>query len=309
MEIKTITTSGITLALEDHGPNDAVPLILIRGQGSQMAHWPRELINGFLSAGFRTVIFDNRDVGLSQRCPVPGVLSAADEIIDQLKSGKALSAPYSISDMAQDVTGLMDELEIDRAHVFGISMGGMIAQQIIVQAPERLCTATIVMSSCRPVLEYSVEERAAAIERAEKLLVKPFTREEYLASQVREHSIWGSPGYPMSAKEIRAIASLAYDRGVDADGMNRQIVALAGAPDRRPGLAKTSVPCLVIHGVDDTLVPVERGREIAEIIPSSRFHAIPGMGHIITPALAPMIVEKVTDFIIDQVEWKELPAS
>lgn len=300
MAVEKVHANGITLAIEDCGSKDAEPLLLVRGQGSQMVHWPRELVDGFVAAGFRTVIFDNRDVGLSERCPVHGVSSEADEIIDQLKKGDALTVPYDIEDLARDVIGILDALGLERAHVFGISMGGMIAQQIVLQAPERLLTATIVMSSCRPALESASGGHAAFIERAEKLLVRPLTREAYLVSQVQEHAAWGSPGYPMLEDDIRNMASLAFDRGVDADGMNRQLVAVAGAPDRRKGLAKTLVPCLVLHGEDDALVPLELGHEIADTIPDSEFRALPGMGHIITPALAPQIVEMVTDYIINR---------
>jgi len=297
MTIQRIEANGITLAIEDHGPRDAVPLILVRGQGSQMAHWPRELIEGFVAAGFRTVMFDNRDVGLSQRFALPGVPGDADEILDLMRRGENPKAAYGIGDMARDVTGLMDALGIARAHVFGISMGGMITQQIVIDAPERLLSATIVMSACRPASERGTGGQAALIERAQTLLVRPRTREEYLDGQVEEHAKWGSPGYPMPEADIRAMGAVAYERGVDADGLNRQVLAVAVAPDRRPGLAQTSVPCLVIHGEDDTLVPLELGQEIADTIPGCGFRAVPGMGHIITPALSPLIVETVAGFI------------
>ncbi|MCB1390155.1 MAG: alpha/beta fold hydrolase [Rhodobacteraceae bacterium] len=292
-----ITANGIRLACEDHGPAGAPALILIRGQGSQMAHWPRVLVDGFVAAGFRTVIFDNRDVGLSQRCPQPGVPSDATRILAALHRGETLPPPYGIEDMARDVTGLMDALGIARAHVFGISMGGMVVQQLLLQAPERLLTATIVMSACRPTAERGAGGHAALIERAEQLLVRPRTRAEYLDGQVEEHAKWSSPGYPMPEADIRAMAAVAYDRGVDDEGMNRQVLALAGAPDRRPGLALVDKPVLVIHGADDALLPLDLGEEIAAVIPGSVFHAVPGMGHIITPALAPIIVEMVAGFV------------
>lgn len=295
-----IDANGITLEVEDHGPADGVPLILVRGQGSQMAHWPAALIDGFVAAGFRTVIFDNRDVGLSQRCGKPGVPADADAILERLQRGKLLEPPYLIGDMAQDVTGLMDALGIARAHVFGISMGGMITQQIMLDAPERLLSAIIVMSSCRPNIAAEESDLSAMVERAERLLVRPRSREEYLDDQVREHAMWGSPGYPMPEADIRAMGAIAYDRGVDADGMNRQIVALAGAPDRRPGLAETDLPCLVIHGENDALLPLDHGQEIADAVPGSRFLPVAGMGHIITPALAPLIVDAVSGFVAGQ---------
>ena len=297
MAVQRAQANGITLAYEDRGPRDGVPLVLIRGQGSQMAHWPDALIDGFVARGFRVVIFDNRDVGLSQRCPVAGVPATAEAILDSLRRGAAHPAPYGIGDLARDVTGLMDALGIARAHVFGISMGGMVLQQVMLDAPDRLMSATIVMSSCRPATERGAGGQAALLARAEALLVKPRSRAAYLDAQVDEHRRWGSPGYPMSEGDIRAMAAIAYDRGVDAEGMNRQVLALADAPDRRPALAQVHVPCLVIHGEDDTLVPLDLGREIAVTIPGADFHAVPGMGHIITPALAPLIVTTVSAFI------------
>ncbi|MFC6636960.1 alpha/beta fold hydrolase [Sulfitobacter sp. JBTF-M27] len=297
MEIQTIIANGIRLALEDHGPKDATPLVLIRGQGSQMAHWPRELIDGLVSAGFRTIAFDNRDVGLSQRCPVSGAPSDAEEILRLLRKGEAITAPYGPEDMARDVTGLMDALGLEEAHVFGISMGGMITQQLMLQAPERLLSATIVMSSCRPMFEPNSPDDVGLIARAEQLLARPQSREEYLMSQIEEHAKWGSPGYPMPEADIRAMGEIAYDRGVDAEGLNRQLLAIVNATDRRPGLAKTEVPCLVVHGEEDALVPLASGKEIAEVVPGSEFLPVPGMGHIITPRLAPLIVQAVTDFI------------
>ena len=297
MTPRTIDANGIKLAIEDHGPQDAPPLILIRGLGTQMAHWVPELVEGFVAKGFRTVIFDNRDVGLSQRCPSPDAPGDADAILALLKQGQPLPAAYGIDDMARDVTGLMDALGIARAHVFGISMGGMIAQQLVLQAPGRLLSATIVMSACRPMSERLSGGAAALAERASLLLTRPRDRAAYIDAQVGEHAIWGSPGFPMPEPAIRAMAERAWSRGIDPEGMNRQLLAALHAPDRRPGLAQAALPCLVIHGEDDALVPLELGAEIADIIPGAEFRAVAGMGHIITPSLAPVLVDMVADFV------------
>ncbi len=297
MQITHIRANGITLAVEDAGPRDAPALVLIRGQGSQMAHWPRELIAGFVAAGFRTLAFDNRDVGLSQRCPVAEAPADADSILARVRAGHPLPAAYGLDDMARDVTDLMDALNIEKAHVFGISLGGMVTQQVMIDAPERLLSATIVMSSCRPANERFAGSDLSMVDLIESLLVRDLTRDEYVAAQIEEHANWGSPGYPMDPAEIAAMANLAFDRGVDAEGKNRQILAAANAPDRRPKLAQTKVPALVIHGEEDRLLPLDMGQEIADVILGSRFHAVAGMGHIITPALAPIIVEMVRDFI------------
>lgn len=292
-----ILANGIHLEVEEYGPKDGTPLILIRGQGSQLAHWPDELFRGFAAQGFRTVIFDNRDTGLSQRCPAPDAPGDADAILDLLRAGGALPKAYGIEDMARDVVGLMDALQIDRAHVFGISLGGAVLQQLCIDHSDRLLSATIVMTACRPFMERGGNDPAAALALAESLLVRPRTEAQYLDDQVAEHANWGSPGFPMPEAEIRAMAARAWSRGVDDQGMNRQVLAAANAADRRPGLQQVSLPCLVIHGTDDTLIPVELGEEIAAHIPNSEYQAITGMGHIITPALSPLIVDMVSDFI------------
>ncbi|MBE1284283.1 MAG: alpha/beta fold hydrolase [Rhodobacteraceae bacterium] len=291
-----ISANGIHLEVEDHGPRDGTPLVLIRGQGSQLVHWPDALIEGFAAEGFRVIAFDNRDTGLSQRCPSDTAPGQADAILELIRKGGDLPKPYGIEDLAADVIGLLDAMGIARAHIFGISMGGAILQQICLDHPDRLFSATIVMTACRPLVDRRSGDSSALAALAESLLVNPRTREEYLQGQVEEHANWGSPGFPMPEEEIRAMAARAYERGVDDQGMNRQVLAIAHAPDRREDLKKVALPCMVIHGTDDTLIPLELGQEIAAHIPGSVFHAIEGMGHIITPALSPLIVDLVTGF-------------
>ncbi len=292
-----IKANGISLEVEDHGPSNGTPLILIRGQGSQLVHWPDELVQGFVDEGYRTIVFDNRDVGLSQRCPALEAPGNADAVLKMIGSGGDLPRPYGIEDMEADVIGLMDAMGLEAAHFFGISMGGAILQQLCIDHPDRILSATIVMTACRPFVDRTSGDRAAMLVLAESLLVRPRSLEEYQDAQVEEHANWGSPGYPMPEEDIRAMATKAYARGVDDEGMNRQVLAIAGAPDRRPALRQVSLPCLVVHGTDDTLIPLELGQEIAAHIPESEFQAIKGMGHIITPSLSPVIVRMVQEFI------------
>ena len=287
-----ITANGITLEVEDHGPRDAPALILIRGLGTQMVHWPENFVSGFVKAGFRTIVFDNRDVGLSQRCPAPGVPGDPDEITARVTAGEEITPAYGLEDMAADVVGLMDALQIDRAHIFGISMGGAIAQVLATNHADRLLSDTIVMTACRPLLD---RDHVGAI--LPRLLARDETLDEAQDNWVAGHASFGSPGYPMPEEDIRAEARLAWSRGADAAGINRQLLATMAATDRRPHLANVTIPCLVIHGTDDTLIPVEMGAEIAAHIPGSEYHALKGMGHIITPSLAPTIVSLVSDFI------------
>lgn len=287
-----IQANGIFVEVEEHGKVDAIPLILIRGLGTQLIHWPKEFIAGYVETGFRVITFDNRDVGLSQRCPSAGVSGDADTILKRAAAGEDLPAAYSISDMAADVIGIMDALDIPQAHCFGISMGGAILQMLAIEHADRLLSATIVMSSCQPLMQGAI-----GAELLSRILVYPETAWQYQDSHVAGFAAFGSPGYPVTEAYLRNEAVLAYSRGAQADGINRQALSILSAPDRRDDLRQITLPCLVIHGVDDALLPVELGADIAAHIPDSEYHAIKGMGHVITPLLSPVIVEIVTEFI------------
>ena len=282
-----ITANDIQIECEVHGPGDGVPLLLIRGLGSQLIHWPKQFVQGFAELGYKTVIFDNRDVGQSQRCPAEGVTGIAEDILADLEEGRVPKPAYSLDDMAQDAIGVMDSLGIDKAHVFGISMGGAITQILVTCYQERLLSACIVMTAAR----------LKSPDLIQQVLVYPETREEAQDSWVAGHQFWGSHGYSMSEEEIRAEATLAWDRGIDAAGTNRQALATVSAGDRREALKKVDHPCFVIHGAIDTLIPPEMGEEIAQLIPNAELKIIEGMGHVITPKLSPMLVEMVDDFI------------
>ncbi|MDA5557143.1 alpha/beta fold hydrolase [Shimia sp. MMG029] len=287
-----ITANGIQIEVEDHGPRDGVPLVLIRGLGSQLIHWPENFVAGLADAGFRVVVFDNRDVGLSQRCPKEGVPSQAEEITAQALAEGAVPAAYSLNDMAADTIGVMDALGIEKAHVFGMSMGGAVVQILCLDHAARLLSATIVMATARPFAE-----RGGNAEWLATLLAHPVDRADFVGNAIREYAFWGSPAYPMTEEELQAQAGLAYDRGFDPEGVNRQVLAVIASKDRRHALTKVSVPCQVIHGENDTLIPPEAGAEIAGLIPQCDHHLIEGMGHVITPKQAPMLVAMMQDFV------------
>ena len=282
-----IKSNGIQLEYEEYGPVQGVPLILIRGLGSQLVHWPKVFIEGFAEAGYRTIVFDNRDAGLSQRYTKVGVNSDAGEILAQTSSGQIPQASYYLDDMANDVIGLLDVLGIDRAHIFGISMGGAITQLLAIEHASRLLSAIMVMTTARQL----------SVDRLPQLLIYPETRDQAMASWLEYNNEYGSPGYPMDELDVLAEAGLAFDRGQDADGINRQTLAMLNSPDRRPGLESIALPCLVIHGADDRILLPELGREIGKLIPGARYEEVQGMGHVISPKLSPFIVEMVTGFM------------
>ncbi len=287
-----IKANGIQIEVETFGPKEGVPIVLIRGLGSQMIHWPVEFYEGLAALGYYVVLFDNRDVGLSQRCPKEGVASSAEDITAAALAGDPVPAAYSLNDMAADVVGVMDALGISKAHVFGMSMGGAITQLLCIDHADRLLSATIVMATARPFAE-----RGGNAEWLATLLAHPADRDTYIESFLAEYAHWGSPAYPMSEDELRTLADQAYTRAFDPEGVNRQVLAVIASVDRRQDLTKVDVPCQVIHGENDTLIPPQMGAEIAGLIAGCDHHLIAGMGHVITPKQAPMLVEMMQDFI------------
>ena len=167
-----IATNGISIECRQYGPTNGVPLVLIRGLGTPMVYWPSKLIDGFTARGYHIIAFDNRDIGLSQRCPKPGIASDADAIKAQVEKGTVSEPAYHLDDMALDVIGLLDALDIERAHVFGISMGGGIAQILAIHHAHRLLSATMVMTS----------SHFRSLTRLDDLLAYPQTRIEFQQS-------------------------------------------------------------------------------------------------------------------------------
>lgn len=282
-----VTANGIQLEVEEHGPRDGVPLVLIRGLGSQLIHWPKEFVQGFADCGYRTIIFDNRDVGKSQRCPADGVDGMPETILRQIETSGKVTAAYRLEDMARDVVGLLDALKIDKAHTFGISMGGGIAQILAIEHADRLLSASIVMTRASFGAQMGIGN----------LLSYPQDRDGFIKSSLQADHAWGSPGFAPDDHYFIDLAGRAYDRGAEADGVNRQLLAILTSSDRVEALQKVNLPCYVIHGRDDALIPWQAGVEIAELITASDLEVIAGMGHVITPSLSPILVDKVDAFI------------
>ena len=286
-----IAANGIHLEVEVFGPESAPALVLVRGLGSQLVHWPSDLIEGFATKGFRVITFDNRDVGLSDRCPSPDVDADADAILKRIRRGLPLVQAYRLEDMAADVVGLLDALGVEMAHVFGISMGGAIAQILAAKYVHRVTSAIIVMSSAR-----SISDRALSAEQLSWLLARPMTQSQAEEALIKGVASYGSPAFPETEQDIRTIARAEYQRGYDADGINRQFLASYIATDRREVLGDITCPSLVIHGTDDPLTSVEMASEIAARIAGGEFHVVPGMGHDISRSLAPLMVDLTASF-------------
>ena len=272
---KLTTASGTALEYETYGSAADPPLLLVMGFGTQLIGWPRAFCEHLAAGGLRVIAFDNRDSGLSQRFvdrPAP-----VDDILAAVMAGdwvRARSlAPYTLSDMAGDAVGLLSALGIERAHVLGTSMGGMIAQTMAIEHPERLLSLTSMMSSTgEPEYGQSTPEALGVL-----LEPAPTERAAYIDGSAR-WLVWHSRRYP-EAEETRRGAAEAFDRGVDPAGTRRQLAAMIASGSRAEGLAQLTVPTLVIHGSDDTLIAPSGGERTAALVPGARWVLIADMGH------------------------------
>lgn len=279
--------SGIELCYDERGEGPA--LVLVMGIGAQLVLWPEGLCDMFAARGFRVIRFDHRDVGLSTRLdhlPVPSVSRALMSIVTGLPSG----APYALEDMAGDVAGLLDVLEIERAHVFGVSMGGMIAQTMAITHPERLRSLTSMMSTTGKRGVLTTEPRALKA----LLSPPPRTKEEAIAQHVAFSRVVRGSGYEADEGAVAATAALAWERGSYPRGALRHLGAIAATGDRTARLKFVRTPTLVLHGTADPLMRPVGGELTARAIPDARLRWIEGLGHDLPRGVWPLLVDLIT---------------
>ena len=288
----TASANGISLAYELSGDRRAPAVALVMGLGMPLVFWPDAFVDGLAKAGFRVLRFDNRDCGLSQRIeadphpPIPVAMARS-------MMGLEVHAPYTLADMADDVVGLLDALAIDKAHVVGASLGGMIAQVLAARRPRRVASLTSIMSSSgNPFVSMARPRALGAILHRPDNPQDPASVTDHL---VHVMEIIGSPGYPADKKALREMCARAAGRGYDTHGTARQMLAMLASGDRRAELEKIRVPTLVMHGTDDPLVPKAAGREVARIVPGAKLVEFDGMGHDLPAALIPKFVAAIVD--------------
>jgi pimeloyl-ACP methyl ester carboxylesterase len=277
--------NGIELYYETHGDPTGRPLLLVMGLGAQMTLWEPGFCELLAREGFYVIRFDNRDVGLSTKIeggPQPDLAKAM--------AGDHSTASYTLWDMADDAVGLLDHLGIDRAHIAGASMGGMIIQCMAIRHPGRVRSMTSIMSTTgNPAVGQPQPEAMAAL-----LAPPPESREAAIEQGVKTWKTIGSPGYPADEAELRARIASDYDRCFYPIGTARQLLAILATGDRTEGLRGVRVPTLVIHGEADPLVTLSGGQATAEAVPGARLLTFPGMGHDLPRQLWPDIVAAIT---------------
>ncbi|MHA2601058.1 MAG: alpha/beta fold hydrolase [Candidatus Thorarchaeota archaeon SMTZ1-83] len=279
-----VKVGDIEIVYDTFGDPSSPPLLLIMGLGSQMILWDDAFCKALASQGFWVIRFDNRDVGLSTKLDDAGTPDAFS-----LMQGKTVEVPYKLLDMAADALGLLDALKIDSTHVVGASMGGMIAQTMAINYPERVRTLTSIMSSTgNPDLPQPKPEAVSIL-----VTTPPSDRDEYIDYQLQVWRTLHGPKFPPDEEYVRERSARAYDRSYYPHGTGRQFAAILASGSRRDALKKLKTPTLVIHGDADPLVPVEGGRDTAEAISGSELLIIEGMGHGIPVQVAPRIIEAI----------------
>jgi pimeloyl-ACP methyl ester carboxylesterase len=271
-----VKANGLDVYYESHGEAGAEPILLIMGLGAQMSRWSSEFIGKLTGAGHRVIAFDNRDIGLTEKLDAAGAPDMG-AIIGALSQGKAPPAAYTLSEMAADAAGLLQALGIERAHIVGASMGGMIAQLVAADFPERTLSLTSIMSSTgNPELPRATPEAMARLNTPAPDPTKDM--EGFLASAVAGAKVMAS-AYPVDEAATRAQALSDYNRCYYPVGFQRQYAAILASPDRRPKLKGITAPTVVIHGADDPLVPLAGGQDTAANIPGAELRIVPGVGH------------------------------
>ena len=284
----SVQTNGVKLEYDESGPQDAPVILLIMGLGMQLIAWPDSLVRGLVGRGFRVIRFDNRDAGLSTFLPK---VSRLRTIATMALAGLRLPVrpPYALEDMARDVVGLMDALHIAKAHVVGASMGGMIAQVLAIEHPDRVASLTSIMSTTG---DRSLPGPGRTVVRA---LMRPRPRDPERAKtqSVELFKLIAGPVVAPSEAELRARVEKAFARSNRPDGFSRQLLAIQTAPNRSARLRNVRAPTLVLHGAEDPLVPVAAGKQTAESIPGARLRIVPGMGHFLPEALIPLLTDEI----------------
>lgn len=272
--------SGVKIFYRDYGPKDGDPILMVHGLGAQLVHWPIHLINFLQSNNFRPITYDNRDVGLSSR-----FLNTPSFVIDYIKYFLRLpiKSEYTIDDMARDGINLLDTLNIKKTHIFSTSMGGMIAQIISAQYPERVKSFTLIASTASTPSPINAPKKAVRDIMMERSKNPNASHEEILEREIRMVSLIGMDGRIVDTPEFREETIRNLDRAKDRSGYARQLLSILASKDRLKKIQKIKAPTLIIHGKNDPMIHVKNAYKMHKLIPHSKLKIIENMRHLIEP--------------------------
>ena len=283
------SNNDVEIYYRDYGPIDAEPILLVQGLGGQLINWPQHLIEFLLENNFRPIVFDNRDTGLSSRIE-------SDSFDDEKRSNTIIKSyvkyylrlpiksEYTIDDMADDAITVLDELKISKAHILGISMGGMIAQIIAANYPLRTKTFTLIASTASTPSPLNGPTRNVRKLLMERTKNPNSTIDEKVNRTKRLFREIGYQGINLDTEEFYENISAAIDRGgKDDTGFSRQLTAILGSKNRLDKVASIKAPTLIIHGEGDPLIKVKNAYKSNKLIKNSKLIVLPEMRHLIEP--------------------------
>jgi len=279
--------NGLEICYQTIGHPGARPLLLVMGLGGPMTWWPIDLCRQLADQDFFVIRYDNRDTGRSSRVREHRV--SRTHLVSAFL-GRRVPVPYSVRDLASDGFALLDHLGINTAHVAGVSMGGMIAQTMAIEHPERVLSLTSIMSTTgartagfqHPMLLPNLLRRGAR------------TKEQYVEGTVAFNKLIGSPTYPTPEGVVRARAEETWDRGITFSGVMRHMIAVITQRNRTESLRELTMPVTVVHGTKDKMVHLSGGKATARAVPGADLRIVEGMGHDLAPGLYDQLVDAIT---------------
>lgn len=286
--------SGVKIFYRDYGPKDGDPILMVHGLGAQLVHWPIHLINFLKANNFRPITYDNRDVGLSSR-----FLNTPSFVIDYVKYFLRLpiKSEYTIDDMASDGINLLDTLNIKKTHIFSTSMGGMIAQIISAQYPERVKSFTLIASTASTPSPINAPKKAVRDIMMERSKNPNASHEEILEREIRMVSLIGMDGRIVDTPEFREETIRNLDRAKDRSGYARQLLSILASKDRLKKIQKIKAPTLIIHGKNDPMIHVKNAYKMHKLIPHSKLKIIENMRHLIEPEVLNQFEEMLLEHL------------
>ena len=288
----TFNSTNGKIYFEQYGARANPPVLMIHGLSCQLIQWPKSFVQGIVDAGYRVVLFDNRDAGLSfeLNAQVPTVT----ELIVAMNDPDSLKPVYTLLDMSQDAVELLDHIGQSGAHIVSMSMGGMIAQRLAMHNPSRVFSLTLLMSSTsNPKLPQATPEVVQAMSSN----IGVTDRKQVIENTIAASRLLGGPFFDSRNYGIGRFVEEAYDRSFRPDGTARQLAAILIDGDRSVDLRKLTTPSLVIHGEEDPLIPKQASEDIAQNLPNARLYLIEKLGHDLPEPLIPTFVDHITKFL------------
>jgi len=290
---RSVIVNGVELAYQLHGDNTQPTILMIHGLSTPLTGWPTNMVQAIVNQGYQVLLLDNRDMGKSALLVDAKTPSLAWTAI-KFKLGFSPKVPYHLEDMMNDTLELLDHLAIEKVHVIGASMGGMIAQLLAIHHPDRVITLTSIMSNTG---NKRLPPIAPTISKQLAIKPKSNSYDDRLAYHLNKWRVIGSPNYPANAQYLQEYVAAQLERGINSKGTIRQILAILAAGNRETLLKKINIPSLVLHGDCDGLVHVNGGVATAKSIPNATLKIYPGMGHDLPVELVPQIIQDIVNFI------------